>query len=357
MARYYHSGMTGAPQNTNALGAMCGILDDCLVNGFNVKSPLTVTVSAGVTTMVYATAHGYSTDIDLRIADAAVSAVNGERRCTVLDAQTLTVPTPGAPDGAVGGTVITRVAPLGWEIAFTDTNVRVYRSPNVEGTRMFYRLQDTSTSSFSPAVRGYESMTDANTGADPFPTVAQASGAGFPFFKGNGATPRAWVVVGDDRTVYLAPTDSTASALYPLAFGDINSHKAADAFGAIITNVNGGSVDKLAEFGSTGNHMARSYDQVTKSILAGTVSPVGAASGSVGAYPSLVSGGVTLVGPVHVKEGSLLRGSMRGLLHTWEPVTAWPFALLTGVLGVDGRVLAITCGPSGRIAFALDEPW
>jgi hypothetical protein len=357
MARYFHSGMTGAPQNTNAVGAMCGILDDCLVNGFNVKSPLTVTVSAGVATLVYATAHGYSTDIDLRIADASVAAVNGDRRCTVLDAQTLTVPTPGAPDGAVGGTVITRVAPLGWQIAFTDTNVRVYRSPNVEGTRFFYRLQDTATASFSPSVRGYESMSDANTGTDPFPTTGQQGGAGLPFYKSNSATARDWVVVGDDRTVYVALTDSTSSALYPFVMGDMVSHKDGDAYAAMLTPVNGSAVDRLAMSASTTSYLARSYDQVTKSVVADTRSPVGGNSGGGGAYPSLVSGGVTLVGPVHVTEGGALRGSLRGLLHTWEAISAWPFTVLTGVAGVDGRVLVTTCGISGRVAYTLDEPW
>ena len=357
MARYYHSEMVGAPQNVNSLGAMCGILDDCLVNGFNAKSPLTVTVSGGVATLLYATAHGYSNDIDLRVADAAVGAVNGEKRCTVLDAQTLTLPVPGAPDGPVGGTVITRVAPLGWEVAFSDANVRVYRSPSVESSRMYFRLEDSSTASYSPAMRGYEAMTGASVGTDLFPTDAQQGGAGFLFYKSNSSTPRPWVLVGDGRTVYLAVTDSTAEAVYPFCFGDFDSGRPGDAFNALLTPVNGSAVDKLAMSGAPGHFLARSHDQVTKSVSATSISPLGNNSGSNGSYPSAVNGGATFRWPVAISEAGQMRGYFRGLMHVWEPIASWPFGLYSGIEGVSGRVLTMMCGTGGRVAFPLDEAW
>lgn len=357
MIQFLHSGLQGAPTNTIAAGSMCGILDACLVDGFNAMAPVSVTVSAGVATLVYASQHGYTADQYLRVAGASVAQVNGDKRPTILDAQTLTVPAAGAPDGAVGGSISTRFAPLGWQTAFSDTNVRVYRSPNVESARMFFRLSDTDSLSYGPAMRGYESMSDANTGFDPFPSISQMGGQGLPFYKSNSGIARPWLLVGDDKTVYFATTDSTAEALYPFCFGDIASGKPGDAFGAILTQVNGSSTDRLAAGGTSGHYIARGSDQVTKSVLASSFSPFANNSGANGSYPSVVNGGATFMWPISLAEGVQLRGGFRGLMHVWEPVPSWPFGLYSGVDGLTGRVLTITCGALARVAFSLDEPW
>lgn len=356
MIQFLHSDLQGAPTNTVAAGSMCGILDACLVDGFNARSPVTVTVSAGVATLVYATAHGYTADQYLRVAGASTGQVNGDKRPTILDSQTLTVPAAGAPDGAVGGSVNTRFAPLGWQTAFSDTNVRVYRSPNVTGSRMFYRLQDTVANTFSANLRGYESMTDANTGTNPFPTAAQKSG-GQTFYKSGSATPRNWLVVGDDRTFYLFTTDSTAQALYPISAGDFNSYLAGDGFCGVSTSLSGSTVDRLATLNSGDHFVARDRQQLTTSINCALYSPLSANSGSNGTYPSPVGGGATFVRPVHLVESTFMRGHLRGVMHVWEPVTCWPFAVINPVDGVSGRVLCCMAGQSGRVAFPLDESW
>lgn len=356
MIQFLHSGLQGAPTNINAAGAMCAIADACLVDGFNALSPVTVTVSAGVATLVYAAPHGYTADQYLRVLGATVAQVNGDKRPTILDAQSLTVPAAGAPDGPVGGSISTRFAPLGWERAFTDVNVRVYRSPNVEGSRMFYRLQDTSTASLSPGIRGFETMTDANAGSGPFPTVAQASD-GQIFYKSNSSTARPWLVVGDGRTVYWFTTDAGATAFYPISFGDIASRVPGDAFAAIVTSVNGQNVDRLAQAGSGAHYAGRGFTQLSASAELLIRGPFSVNSGTNGAYPSQVSGGATYAGPVLLAEGNNLRGHFRGLLHVWEPVPAWPFAVQSDLDGIVGRVLCLTAGLLGRVAFTLDEPW
>lgn len=356
MIQFLHSGLQGAPTNINAAGAMCGILDACLVDGFNALAPVTVTVSAGVATLVYATPHGYTADQYLRVAGASVAQVNGDKLPTILDAQTLTIPAVGAPDGAVGGSISTRFAPLGWERVFTDVNVRVYRSPNLTGSRMFFRVQDTSTGFFSASVRGFVSMVDANTGTEPFPTVAQAS-SGQLFYKSDSTTPRNWVLVGDSRTAYLFTTDSTAKAYYPISFGDFNSYLPGDAFNAIATSVNGQSIDKLARSYSDYHFLPRDMTQLPTAVNVSIYGPLAANSGSVGVYPSQVSGGATFARPLHLIESPNLRGHLRGIMHVWESVTCWPFAVLTGLDGISGRVLCCMAGVSGLVAFPLDEPW
>lgn len=356
MIQFLHSGLQGAPTNINAAGAECAIADACLVDGFNAMSPVTVTVSAGVATLVYAAPHGYTADQYLRVLGASAPQVNGDKRPTILDAQTLTVPAAGAPDGAVGGSVNTRFAPLGWERVFTDVNVRVYRSPNVEGSRMFYRLQDTASGFLSASFRGYEAMTDAHSGSGPFPTDAQAA-AGQLFYKSSSGTARPWIVVGDSRTFYVFTTDSGSEALYPVSCGDINSYVAGDAFGAIATALNGAAVDRLAMASSGGHFVARGHSMLGSAVEVSIFSPFGGSSGNQGVYPSPVSGGAAFARPVHVVGAASIRGHMRGLMHVWEPVPCWPFAVLSDVDAIDGRVLVCMAGQSGRVAFALDEPW
>ena len=55
----------------------------------------------------------------------------------------------------------------GWSKDFTDTDVAVYRAPS--GNRKYYRIHDNNgygyNGLYSAKVTGYDSMTDANTGA------------------------------------------------------------------------------------------------------------------------------------------------------------------------------------------------
>lgn len=43
---FYHSGMAGAPTNTNAAGSTLAIIDAILVTGFNLQSVLSATVAS-----------------------------------------------------------------------------------------------------------------------------------------------------------------------------------------------------------------------------------------------------------------------------------------------------------------------
>lgn len=368
MIQFLHSGLRGAPGNTANAGSVTALLDDCLVNGFNVLAPATVTVSAGVATLSYAASHGYTADQYLRVSGAAAAQVNGDKLPTILNAQTLTVPAPGAPDGPAGGSVQTRFAPLGWAIEFSDTNVRVFRSPNPQSTRMFFRLQDTGVTSYNvnTYLRGYEAMGDVNTGTGPFPTDGQTGGgaAGKVLFsKGNNAAFSKWLVVGDDRTVYmLLNPGSTNTGYYGTSFGDFASYKDGDQYNALIQWQGGG--DGLAQSWIAAiGFCPRSVTQLGAGITLDHDGPLINGSGSE-VYPSPVVDGFTLLPTVLVRESTLAayRGQHRGLMHVAEKVTypsAEQFGVFSSLVGITGRVLMCTLSNSTgrRIAFALDQPW
>lgn len=357
MIQFLHSGLQGAPTNTVAAGTITGILDACLVDGFNALSPVTVTVSAGVATLVYAAPHGYTTDQYLRVLGASAPQVNGDKRPTILDAQSLTVPAAGAPDGPVGGSISTRFAPLGWERVFTDVNVRVYRSLSLESARHFFRVTDADSSSVSPlnAYRGFETMNDASTGLNEYPSFVQVGGGGFGIYKSpSGAQP--WVLVGDERTVYIS-ISTTGGMITAVCMGDFESHVPADAYASIITAVVSSTVGNLGSVTSFGHRVARDMDGLGQSPSVVSRSPFGAPSGNNGTWPSPASGGVTIARPVHLIEGDSLRGSLRGIMHLWEPLPAAPFTVIDSLDGIDGRVLVVQDGSNGRVAYPLDEPW
>lgn len=103
-------------------------------------------------------------------------------------------------------------AAAGWEIAYSGTDVRVYRGTDPAGTRYYYRVDDTDADGVA-LVRGYESMSDVDTGTVPFPTPAQnADGVDFGHDEfGTDGLPHAWAVIADGRSVVVAVANGLES--------------------------------------------------------------------------------------------------------------------------------------------------
>lgn len=366
MPRFIHSGMTGAPAMSTAVSAGLGVLNAALVDGFNVTAPNSVSASGGVVTFTYLVAHGYESRCWLRISGAGAAALNADLPCTVTGPLAFTVPVPGIPDGPVSGTIAVRVAPLGWERPFTATDIAVYRSPNVAGTRMFLQARDNNQGAqISTRLRGFESMSSATVGVDPFPTIAQmsdTSGSPLGFTKtaiGEGA---AWAVVGDDRTFYLCHAQDVTT------FGDINSFKPADAYGCFLF---GGSNGNTALSACTGSHseinglLCRDGSGLIKSSVSGHQGFGSGTSGQTRPYPGAVTGGVTLVSPLVLLDGtapttSPVRGTLRGLLYVMEAVPVASFQVLESIPGIQGRVLIMRDrgnGAQASVAVTIDQDW
>lgn len=199
MARkYMHSGMGGAPQwAANAtVGRLGSILSTVLVHGFNTQAAVSATAADGVLTLNYASAPGYEALSWLDISGASVPAAVGQFRVQSVSGNQVLVAVPGIPDGPVGGTITTKVAPLGWLEPFAaDGAVSVFQQAVSPGryVRVFHAANS------YPFLRGYRDMTDLSTGTEPFPTVGQVSGNGM---SGNGYTPTStsqWWIWGDEK--------------------------------------------------------------------------------------------------------------------------------------------------------------
>lgn len=365
---FFHSGMTGAPTNTSAAGSTLNIFDACLNTGFNVRAVASANVTANVMTLTYASAHGYENLSTLRFDGAAGGSI--VRRCTVTGANTLTIPVTGFANGAVAGTLETRVAPADWERVFTGTNVGVFRSKVIAAgsSRFFYRISDNVAGATPALLRGFETMTDANTGTGPFPTMSQLAGEGLLAPRATDATPRPWFVISDQRTCYFGLSASAFNGSANGFFGDFRPHNAADAFNGSVFIVSNAGFSGLGAPAPTGvaAYCARRANGLGSADVVTATIPFGSNSGGTRIYPSPITGAMAFARPILAIDGpapvtDAIRGERRGLMHcsTFPISSGEQFMSIPLVQGIVGRVVVVREAQSTTscIAFPIDEDW
>lgn len=377
------SSMTGAPTLSGTAGSLITLLDAFLVNGFGTKAVDSAQVTDGICRLSFTGTSAALKHTVISVAgvtgDGAV--LNGEQRVSAVSS-TYVEFACDLPDGPLTGTITFKIVPLGWEKVFSATNVAVYRSAVPQATRMYLRVDDTGTT--NARVRAYESMADAATGTGPVPLESQAAG-GLYWPKSNAAiaAARSWVLVGDDRGLYLAVAP-TGSDRYTAVFaGDISSLKSGDAYGYLLTGnqsdqtnitvVPDGCVGYSHRSARGGAYLVRAHTGIGQSMAAQRVGVhhngstadcyAGVSGYSWGAYPNGPNNGLLTAELGLFALG--LRGTLPGLLH---PVQDCSSAFATGafVEGTDdmaGRhLLAVRVGPPasgtlGTVFFDVIGPW
>ncbi len=245
---WYSNADSGAPVLNGQAGSLVGLLDACLVNGFNIRAISTITVNANVATLTTATNHGYKDDEVVLVEGVTPTALNGRKRVLSRTANTITFAAPGVPNGSgTGGSMSVKVAPAGWEIAFTNTNIRIYRSPNVQGTRMFYRVDDTATT--HATVTAAEGYTDIDT-----PVRAWMSNRFIIKSTAANANAVEWDLVGDDRTFYFRPESGNNGIQH--GYGDYTPYRPNNAYAAF---ANGHNVSAINSASNTSAHSLNAY--------------------------------------------------------------------------------------------------
>jgi hypothetical protein len=209
-------------------------------------------------------------------ADWATTTVNGQTRYWVRVR-------PTAPP-TTNPTVFS-VSTLGWLRAFEGTNKAAYKQAAKSGfLRFFWRIDDSGPGADGARMawtRGFESMTDVDTGTGDFPTTVQA-GAGITFRKSStlDATARTYIILADGRTVYLFVISGDVSGYYTtqIMFGDIYSYTQGDQYGcAIIGNENAsgfsnplmGNIGYSIAATMSGHYLVRAYSGVSGAIRVG----------------------------------------------------------------------------------------
>ena len=380
--RYFDSTMSGAPSLSGTAGALISVLDACLTNGFGTVTLDSLVVASNVATGTVSAGHGFTmigstVGSVITIAGATPAGLNGTWRiASVADSTHFTFVTSGISDQTATGTITAVRTPLGFSKVYSGTNKAAYRADDVASSRLYLRVADDGTGAATYArIRGYESMSDVDTGAGPFPTDAQQSG-GLYWGKSSAAssTARAWRLFGDSQGFYLFVNQDGAGAWIGAAWIDIPSEKAGDAYRTLIigginaTIVNMGTLPVIGA--QSGHYFARTYAQTGTAIPAIKLSHHVAASGlGVGglSYPAPM-GNQFYCAPVDAWEGvgyttvTALRGPMPGLyapLHPSAQLTDGSYQ--TDVIGLDGRTLFVQTIKyiSSNYAAAIDltGPW
>lgn len=381
--RWFHSGMSGAPVLSGAAGSLIQLLDACLIDGFDTKTINSISVAAGVATVTISAGHSYDVHAVVRIAGVtgALSALNDDWRLTSAGASTFTFACPGIADGSAAGTMTAKRSPAGWAKPYAATNKGVYQSQNLAATRLYLRADDTAPN--LAAVRGYESLTDIDTGTNLFPTIAQLAATSFHWARSSTSdgTARPWSLFADDCALYFLPEYHAGYPSNPqfYGFGDLVKLAPSDAYHAFIFGcaaaavqipTNGVSSSNLGGTSGSGTFIARAASQAVGALANGRVGSMislyfGQSAPNISTSPD---GNVHLHAPILALDGSgvasaPIRGAYPGII---QPLQAAPVAHRTVIDGegafagraiMFNNVVAATTASPGRIAIDITGPW
>lgn len=391
--KWFDNDQTGAPVKNGTAGSLIALLDACLVNGFNVRTINTLSVSSGVGTGVVSIGHGYRVDDIILISGCSIAALNGEWRINSVTTTNFTFDATGVSDGSAGTPGQAKIAPLGWVKELSGTNKAVYKRSDPSATVMRLRVDDSAAQ--YALIRGYESMTDVDNGSGLFPTDGIIAG-GYRVWRSDFAnsSARKWALFGNSKIFYVyhligdSPWD-TATVAHPayFQFGDIKSNKAGDAYNCLISGIQSvtTSLNNTAygynqrgphyrDKTSDGQCLCRSYTQVGSAMVAASVSLYSALTvsgygyGTHPPYPDPVTGGFMCT-PINCTEESG-NGDETSPVRGWYPgllsiLNQRPFVhgdIITGIPALGGRrAKAFTTPGTGSIIglmlVDIDGPW
>lgn len=420
--KFFHSGMADAPVLSNNWGDLIGLLDACLVTGFNLKTINSLTATAGVATATINSGHSYVIDQIVTISGCDQAAYNGEQRITGITASTFTFDVVGNPatPATTQSNIACKVAPLGFEKAFSGTNKAAYRSTNPASSRHYLRVDDDikpdrgfgaydTTWAKWANVGICESMTDIDTiiGAQaPFnplaPTKNWASTepnqwgwhkwyhgrtSGSEMSGAHAAGPRRWVIIGDDRLFYLYTTggaDYNWYGMFGYCFGDPISFKPGDAYGTILQAEDspssveyysypgagmryGGVMNASLEW--KGKVMLRNYTQVGNPIRWGVTSLNTSNSTQISGlgqnipFPNGPDFALWLLPTYIQQEDGHMRGLLPGVRWVAQNITDSHLSVIDNVVNEGTKKFLVVrfdwsgAAERGAAAFDITGPW
>lgn len=230
MTYVFSSADAGAPVLPGQSGSAITWLDAVLVNGYGSVSISSMSRSGSVVTVVTTAPHGFShgpaggsvAPATVQIGGAAEADYNGKWRvASVPNSTTFTfnigVLTPATP---ATGTMTVKRAPVGWTKAFAGTNKAAYRMP-LGSNQHYLRVDDNAyDSQKSSHVRGYRTMSDVDTGTEPFPQIAQTANYYLKKSFATDTVARAWYVIADDYYIHVFVAFTGVAAFeYVMCFG------------------------------------------------------------------------------------------------------------------------------------------
>lgn len=390
--KFFSSQMLNAPKVNGTKGPVISVLDACLVDGWNLTTVDSMTVSNNVVTANISAGHGFVQWQVIQVAGATPSGLNGEHRVTEVTTTTVKFEVTGVANGTATGTITLKIAPLGWVKAFSGTNKAAYKvdaTKHPQSTGCLIRFDD-NQSNYCTRLAGFESMSSVDIGTGQFPTDGQMSG-GLWLLKNQSASTtayRPWFLVGDGKIFYFGVASYTDDPLYGgpswAAFGEYRSVTSGDAFNFVVAGNypadSTPSPDQNHTFCNASRtdyqYLARSYDGLSGSARFQARSWPSGYSGSGEAnaplaYPNGPNNGLYLC-PLEIMElndyGNHHRGTYPGVLMLPQRLMnrivpdRQTAVLDNAIAGFEGKVVgffptAYSSSNRGVVAFDLTGPW
>ena len=272
----------------------------------------------------------------------------------------------------------------GWTKAFSGTNVAAYRQSTSGHPGHYIRIDDNGPGASGGRecrVRGFVTMSDVNTGTEPFPTTAQKTNGLF-WRKSNTAdsTARAWTVIADEGTFYIffhhpgtsTPVDGVGELHY---FGSFNSLVAGDTYNTLIcgkstensasTEANGIkcslgtsitlNANKFLSKRADGT-LSQNWDYLGNSYVSASTSASVLARNTIPfIYPNLSNSGILFWQPLIVEDtpsstnstNKNIRGTMRGFFAPYNGLTGTATHDTFQSSGIDYMILLSELSSSG----------
>lgn len=361
--------MAGAPELNATAGSLIAVLDACLIDGFNVKTVQNFVIAGGIGTITFpSSGHGYVLHQVAALAGATDDQYNGDWRVTEVNATNIKVDATGVANATVAGTLSCTTPPLGgWVKAFYGTNLAAYKSTVADSSGLYLRVYDPAGRAAD--VRGYEAMTDINTGAGLFPTIAQKSTYRASKSQ-DGVNLSRWTLVGDKQFFYLSQHDnqtnitSSPNSRDCLAFGDILSFRPNDAYHCLISS----GYSQQAAIVSEGDYsyLARAHTQLGSALSVSITSSLGFGqiSGSVSLpqrYPNGPDNSLILSDARYIVDGNYaatsIRGKLPGFFECLQGGVPSSGTIFADALGTGKHVMLIGASPIYRFALDITGPW
>lgn len=149
-----------------------------LALGYNVQTVTNVAVVGDQVTFTYGGAHGYVADRVLKVDSGALASISGgEFWIDSVTTNTVTMTIDDAPISVTSG-FITRIASLGWDLAYENAHIHIYRFKHIDDADMYARFCFQDNASYRNVVAvGVGRSFDLSTGilTDPNTPTALAS--------------------------------------------------------------------------------------------------------------------------------------------------------------------------------------
>jgi hypothetical protein len=254
-------------------------------------------------------------------------------------------------------------ASAGWSIVYTGANLRVYRPPS--GNRCYLRVDNSNASGYA-VVQAYATMSDINTGTEPFTNSAAVN---WCQSQDNAANP--WEVIASDTSFYYVGSHATVVAHKAIFFfGDYVARNTAFVYNtALIHGVNGTYRDNmeynydLQTINTSGKYCRRGWNEILQTGQQFTYLTVGNSSylglhTALSVFPDPILGDM-VIEPVNMVQNSSLIGKMPGLydiIHSPSSAVSYPVTF-SGSGSLSGRNLYCLPCYNSMCVIDLTGPW